>query len=204
MLRHRKGGFVFLLLLLWGCNREQVPLPALSEDAVILAFGDSLTYGTGADGRESYPFILAALTNREIINAGVPGEITRDGLKRLPALLEENRPALLILVHGGNDMLRKIAPAETKENLRRMIASARERDVAVAMLGVPRPGLLLKSADFYQAVARESRIPIDTAILPDILSDNQLKSDPIHPNPEGYRVMAQALLQLLRESGAVK
>nr|WP_305909554.1 GDSL-type esterase/lipase family protein [Methylomarinum sp. Ch1-1]MDP4522473.1 GDSL-type esterase/lipase family protein [Methylomarinum sp. Ch1-1] len=99
--------FACFLMLLFGC--EQPPqLNKLPTEAVILAFGDSLTYGTGASPQRNYPSVLSQLTGLQVINAGIPGEISRNGRKRLPDILDKQQPDLLILIHGGNDILRKI------------------------------------------------------------------------------------------------
>lgn len=100
-------------------------------------------------------------------------------------------------------MLRKKDPDETEENLRKMIHLAQNRRIPVVLLGVPKPGLFLRSASFYEELADEFDLPYDGDILPDILADPSLKSDPIHPNAEGYRQIAERIYELLRDSGAV-
>jgi len=208
-MRYRMKGFpdwrhalAALLLTLTACTAPPT-LPRLPAEAVVLAFGDSLTYGTGADGGQSYPAVLAALAGRRVINAGVPGEVSAEGLTRLPALLDEHRPRLLILCHGGNDLLRKHNEQELTRNLRAMVEAARSRGIAVVLVGVPAPGLLLNVPDLYEKLAEEHRLPYEAEALRTILGDRALKSDPIHPNAEGYRQLAQRLHTLLREAGAL-
>jgi lysophospholipase L1-like esterase len=197
--------FIYLIILfLSACDKPSPVFEKLSPDAVILAFGDSLTYGSGASQNLDYPAILSALSSHEIINAGIPGEISQNGLTRLPDLLDEYQPELMILIHGGNDMLRHIPPQQTSDNLKQMINEARLRNIKVVLLGVPEFNLfLLSSAEFYQQVADEQKVPIDLETLPNILSTNFLKSDAIHPNNEGYRLMAENIYNLLVESGAL-
>jgi lysophospholipase L1-like esterase len=193
-----------LVLLVCACNGQQKALNKLPNNAVILAFGDSLTHGTGASSKNDYPSVLAGLTHLEVINEGVPGEISTDGMKRLPALLDEYQPRLLILIHGGNDILRKIPEHDTASNLDSMIGEAKSRNIAVVMMGVPKPGLLfMESADIYQAIAQRNEVLIDLDTLPDILGDNELKSDLIHPNNAGYRQMATNIYNLLKDAGAL-
>jgi acyl-CoA thioesterase-1 len=200
----KKPLLLAIFLLLTACGEPSKTLTKLPDDAVILAFGDSLTYGTGASAEHDYPAILAGLAAREVINEGVPGEISGDGLKRLPALLDEYQPELLILIHGGNDILRNIPNQQTADNLNRMIVEANSRHIEVVMLGVPTFNLLkLNSADFYQTVAETRQIPVDLNTLPDILGDNSLKSDMIHPNDAGYQLMANNIFNLLRQTGAL-
>lgn len=190
-------------LALVACGDPPPQLSPLPRDAVILAFGDSLTRGTGADNGASYPAVLATLTGHTVINAGIPGELSAAGLNRLPGVLQATNPQLLILCHGGNDMLRKRSPEHLATNLREMIALARQRGVEVMLVGVPRPGLLLGTADVYRDIARSMRVPLEADVLADILGDAGLKSDPIHPNAAGYRVMAEAVHALLRATAAL-
>lgn len=187
---------VLLALLLVACERTE-PLRPLDADALVLAFGDSLTHGTGAPAAASYPDVLAGLLDRSVINAGVPGEVSAEGRERLPALLEDHQPSLVILLHGGNDLLRRKDQAETAANLRAMIAMARSAGAEVVLLGVPKPGLFLTAADFYGDLAEELRLPYDGDTLPKLLGDANLKSDAVHLNAAGYRRLAEAVHQLI-------
>jgi lysophospholipase L1-like esterase len=192
------------LLSLMACNKEPPMLSKLPDDAAILAFGDSLTYGTGASTDHDYPNILTTLTGREVINAGVPGEISSEGRQRLPELLDEYQPNLLILIHGGNDILRQIKPEETRENLKAMIAEAKQRNISVMMLGVPKIGLiLLRSAEIYAELAQSEHVAVDLETIPTILSSNDLKSDTVHPNDQGYQRLAENIAAFLHEQGAL-
>lgn len=190
------------VLLLCSCNKTP-KIANLPSDAVVLAFGDSITYGTGAAPAERYPAVLATLIGRTVINAGVPGETTAVAKQRLAAVLNEHRPALMLLCLGGNDILQRLDEAQTVENLREMITLTRNRGIAVVLIGVPKPGFGLKMPKFYRDISREFAIPLERKALKRILSTTKLKSDTIHPNAAGYGVLAESVARLLRKSGAV-
>lgn len=193
---------VLCLVPLPGCT--QTPqLPPLAGDAVVLAFGDSITAGTGAGPGESYPDLLGNMIGRKVVNAGIPGEVTAEGLERLPEQLENVKPALLILCHGGNDLIRHLDQRQAADNLRGMIKLAREKGAAVLLVAVPAPDLSLKPPAFYAELAAEFGIPIESKALGKILSKGSLKSDYIHPNAAGYRQLAEALTAILKKSGAI-
>lgn len=196
----------FLVLLLAaamaGCA-DDPKLPKLAADATVLAFGDSLTHGTGAGAGEDYPALLQERIGRRVVNAGVPGETSADGLARLPRALEEHRPALVILCLGGNDFLRRLDPAQTRANLDRMIAMIRASGAALVLVAVPQLRVLGGNDPVYEALARQHRLVLEDEVLDDVLHDRDLKSDPIHPNNLGYRRVAEALADLLEERGAL-
>jgi len=179
-------------------------LPPLGPDAVILAFGDSLTAGFGAPAGESYPAQLDRRLTQRVVGSGVNGETTAEGLRRLPAELERHAPDLLLLCLGGNDFLRRLAPASAEARLDSMVGLAVERGVSVVLIGVPRPSLLPGSGDaLYERLAAKHGVPLDNAAVAAVLAESALRSDPFHPNARGYGRMAAAIEDLLREAGAL-
>jgi len=93
----------------------------------VLILGDSLSYGTGANQGEDYPSLLAKTTGWQIINEGVPGDTTAGGLERLPALLEQDNPKLLIVELGGNDFIHQLPQSDTIRNLKAILALPKQR-----------------------------------------------------------------------------
>lgn len=197
------GGFAALSLLAVACSERPPRLAPLAADAVVLAFGDSLTYGSGANSSESYPAVLSRLIGRTVINAGVPGEVSADGLKRLPGLLAEHRPQLVILCHGGNDLLRKQDEALLAANLAAMVQLVKAQGADAVLIGVPKLGFGLEVPALYAQLARAHQLPYEGKIATTIGGDRTLKSDPVHPNAAGYRLFAQRLQALLSQAGAV-
>ena len=203
MLNARRFFFaVCVSLLLAACDRAPT-LPKLSPHDVIVAFGDSLTHGTGASTDTAYPAVLASLTDRTVINAGVPGDTTASALQRLPDVLAEFKPRLVLLCLGGNDMLRKQPTANTENNLRLLVQTIRASGANVVLIGVPEPKLFGGAPDFYSRIADEMKLPLEREIFNDVLKDNRLKSDPIHANAAGYRQVAERLAAFLKETGAL-
>src|SRR5688500_9559201 len=194
--------FAFLILLIWGCS-ERPKMERLAADAVVLAFGDSLTFGTGANEDESYPAQLERLIGRRVVRAGVPGEVTAQALARLPEALDEHAPRLLLLCIGGNDFLRRLGNQQAERNVREMVKLARSRGVAVMLIGTPEPGFTVSPPAFYSSIAKEFRLPYEEGIIGQVLKDASLKADPIHPNARGYRLIAERLADQLKQSGAI-
>lgn len=204
LLRWRAVAAALLLTIsLAGCGEKVPRLAPVGPSDVIVSFGDSLTYGTGASEVESYPAVLARLINRTVVRSGVPGETTAGGLARLEGVLDEHRPALVILCLGGNDMLRKLDDKQIRGNLGEIIRAIKARGVSVVLVGVPKPALITSAPAFYEELAREFAIPYEGKVVTSVLYKPEFKSDPIHPNAQGYRRMAEAIAELLRKAGAV-
>lgn len=193
-----------------GCGRKPPSGAPLPRDSVVLALGDSITHGTGADAAAAYPAQLAALTGWRVVNGGVPGDTAAQALERLPALLAEHRPALVIVSLGGNDFLRRIAAADTEAALRQVVTLAREAGARVLLVAVPQPsigaalGTGLSDHPLYARLADELALPLHAGGWSRVLGDASLKSDQIHANAEGYRVFAEGLAATLRERQFLK
>ncbi|HYT48414.1 MAG TPA: arylesterase [Burkholderiales bacterium] len=198
----RVVALMLIAALAAGCG-ERPKLERLPSDAVVLAFGDSLTFGTGASEEESYPAQLEKLIGRRVVRAGVPGEVTGQALERLPAALDEHAPRLLLLCIGGNDFLRRLGKQQAEDNVRAMVKLAKSRGVGVVLIGTPEPGLSVSPPAFYAGIAQEFRLPYEEGIIGQVLKDSTLKADPIHPNARGYRVIAERIAEMMKKSGAI-
>ncbi|MDQ7073521.1 MAG: GDSL-type esterase/lipase family protein [Gammaproteobacteria bacterium] len=171
---------LIVTLFITACS-ETPSLKPLPDNAVILTFGDSLTYGTGVNSTtQSYPAKLAELTGLTIINKGIPGETSEQGLTRLSAVLDKIQPDLVILCHGGNDLIRKLGKEQLKNNLDKMITLIKKSGAQVILIGVPNFSLMLNVPELYPELAQQYAIPAQLTILPKIERDPALKSDPYY------------------------
>lgn len=192
--------------VLSGCGAD-VKHEALPVGATVLAFGDSITFGTGAGVDEDFPSLMAKNTGWNVINAGIPGDTAIDAQHRVEALLAEHQPRLVIVELGGNDFLRKKRTDRVQEALRSIIQQAQAADAVVVIVAVPELSLLrasigaLQDSSIYEVLAQEERVLLAADILAEVLSDESLTADPIHPNAAGYRHFSEALLALLRDWG---
>jgi len=203
-LLHRQLTILLLLLPLLLSSCERGTLEPISEEGAILAFGDSLTVGVGTTASQSYPSILAQLCGHEVINAGISGETTAQGVKRLPRLLDEIQPELLLLLEGGNDILRNHEQDQTKAHLARMIEIAQDMGIQVVLIGVPTKNLFSDRAEFYQQLAEEYQLVLIDDLIAKLLRTPGYKSDAIHLNAKGYRALAENIYTVLKQQGAVQ
>lgn len=197
-------------VLLVGCTetpRFDDPLP---DGAVALAFGDSVTHGTGAESGEDYPSRLAALTGWRIVNGGVPGDTAREAVARIDDALDAAKPALALIELGGNDFLRRRPAADVKEDLRKIIAATRQAGVVPVLVSVPELSLVaavsgrLGDSPIYAELAAEEDVLLIDGVFADVLSDEALRSDRIHPNGAGYRVLAEHIAEDLADAGLLR
>ncbi len=195
---------ILIILALNMLPKEHSKMSALLPKDTILAVGDSLTYGHGANHDESYPALLSSLSRQKVINAGINGDTSNGGLQRLPELLEDKSITLMILCFGGNNILRRQSMNTLKDNLKTMIRMAKAKEIDVLLVAVPNIGLFgLAPLELYEEVAKEEKVPLLDGVLANILSQPSLKNDQIHPNALGYKEMADKIYESLKENGWV-
>lgn len=205
---------VCAMLQLVACDTDYryAPLPSTAN---VLILGDSLTYGTGADEGEDYASLLANKTGWNVMNAGVPGNTSAQALERLPEYLEahaigEQKIDLLIVELGGNDFLKRIPPEQILENLKSILMQAKDHGIQAALIAIPELSPVgaafgnLSDHPLYLQLAEDTDTPLLQDIFTDVLADNRLKADPIHPNANGYKQVADELQQRLQTLGFIR
>ena len=181
------------------CGRRKPLGRVVPAGSVVLALGDSLTFGTGATPETSFPSVLAALSGWQIVNAGVPGDTSAQALERLPALLDEHKPALVLVSIGGNDLLRRLPETDARANLQRICELAQSAGAQVLLLAVPRPSVAaaftgsLSDHPMYADVSAALKLPLHAEGWARVLADAALRADPIHANARGYAQMARSV-----------
>lgn len=200
--------FILLLaaiFLLAACTRAKEQ--ALPPGSRVLALGDSLTAGAGVTPEEAWPNLLARRTGWVVINGGVSGDTSGAALQRLPGLLDEHAPALVLVTLGGNDMLRHLPQPETIANLQQILTLIKARGANPVLLATPQPSVAravfqhLSAADFYRKVAAAQQVRLIEDAVADVLSDPQLKGDPLHPNAAGHALLSEKIFKELQAIG---
>jgi lysophospholipase L1-like esterase len=200
--RHKFRTFPLLILALAlaACGRgDHDAIRNLSSAGqAIICFGDSLTEGVGAGAGEDYPSVLSRHIGFPVVNAGHRGDTTAAALNRLAGDVLNKNPRLVIVLLGGNDFLRQMPLSETKKNMEQIVRRVQESGAMVALAGM-KLGLF---TDEYGSMMEDLAKKFGALYVPQatkgILSDAKLKSDPIHPNGAGYRLMAERISEKIK------
>jgi len=182
---------------------------------IILLFGDSIIAGYGLGAEDSVPAKMEQMLKEEhpdirVINGGVSGDTTAGGRNRLEWTLERQKPDLVILALGGNDVLRGIPPAVTRDNLMAMLEMLKQKQIPTILSAVKAPGSfgLAYSTQLdvaYTQLAEQYGVPLYPFLLTEIFGKSHLmQSDGIHPNMQGAEHIAKQLSEYLVASGHIK
>lgn len=188
--------------------------PKAGKSRVVI-LGDSITAGYGLDRSEAYPALLQAKFDqaglpREVVNAGVSGDTTAGGLRRIDWALGAKGADVLVIALGGNDGLRGISPAETEKNLTAIIRKARQKnpEVRIFIAGMRMPDNMgpeytTAFQGLYPRVATGENADLIPFLLEGVGGDEKLNQDDrIHPNAEGQRKIAETVWTALTATAA--
>jgi lysophospholipase L1-like esterase len=179
---------IFLFFYFSKSNKDIRNYP--SDGTTIVVFGDSLVEGVGASTKGGFVELLSKKTSLPVVNLGVSGNTTADGLKRVNEIFEHD-PKVVVLLLGGNDYLKKVPREETFKNLSEIINKIHEKGAVVLLLGV-RGGVLKDNfEDSFKDLVSMKKVAYVPDVLDGIVFDRALMSDAIHPNQKGYELIAQ-------------
>lgn len=197
---NRGFSFAILLICLSGCGGEQFHTirNVRSAGETIICFGDSLTEGVGAEPGEEYPTVLSRLLGMRVLNAGHRGDTTARALERIHSSVVNRNPRLVILLLGGNDFLRQVPTRETRKNLKEIVRQIQDHGAMVAIAGI-KLGLF---TDEYGPIFEETAAELGAIYIPQVMkgifNDAKFRSDQIHPNSAGYRLIAERVAEKIK------
>jgi lysophospholipase L1-like esterase len=168
-----------------------------SKGKNIICFGDSITFGYGVNPGEDYPAALAKMIDMPVINAGVDGDTSVEAIKRIDSDVLDRNPLLVIIEFGGNDFLRKIPQEVTVKNTKEMVDRFQASGAMVAIVDISASILLKEYREAFYKIAQEKGAIFISGVLSGIITNPRLKSDFIHPNADGYKVIAQRIYRLI-------
>ncbi len=198
------AAFVLLGAISWLLISNGTTPNLPTEGTSIVVFGDSLAEGVGADRGKDISSLLSERINQPIINLGVSGNTTADGLARVETLLQAD-PKVVIILLGGNDAIRRIPVEETFLNLKRIIEKINQSGAAVILVAEPGGLYGNQYEKEYERLAEELKTFYIPNILSGIIGRPEFMSDYIHPNSTGYEMMVEKIEPVLREAlGEVK
>ncbi len=209
-----KYWITILALVLTCCNDNKStspsehPVAATKQRPKIVAFGDSLTAGLGLTAKETYPAKLQTMLDSagyeyEVVNAGVSGDTSAGGLRRMDWVLDEN-VKIVVLELGANDILRGLPIESMKQNLAKMIESMQSRRITVVLAGMEAPtnsGPEYRNEvhEAYRSLAEKYKTPFIPFFLEGVAqSEKLIQEDLSHPNPEGAKVLAKTVFEVIK------
>jgi acyl-CoA thioesterase-1 len=200
-MNHNLGFSLAILLIgLSGCGGERFDTirNLRSAGQTIICFGDSLTEGVGAEPGEEYPTVLSRLLGMRVLNAGHGGDTTARALERVDSSVVNRNPRLVILLLGGNDFLRQVPTRETRKNLKEIVRQIQDHGAMVAIAGI-KLGLF---TDEYGPIFEETAAEFGAIYIPQVMkgifNDAKFRSDQIHPNSAGYRLIAERIAEKIK------
>jgi acyl-CoA thioesterase-1 len=205
---------MLLLSVVVSCRQQEEPIPAAATEErssmIIAAVGDSLTAGQGVEESEAYPALVekalrAGGHDVQVVNAGVSGETTSGTLSRLDWVLTLD-PDIVILETGANDGLRGIETTLIRNNLRQIVELLQRKGIIVVLAGMKMvwnlgPDYTSEFNRIYPELAAEKELIFFPFFLEGVATRREYNQDDgLHPNPAGYRIIAETILPYIEEA----
>lgn len=188
--------FSFIIYFFINSKQEIRNYPPKNQEVV--AFGDSLIQGVGATHGNDFVSLVGRELGINITNKGVSGDTTVSALKRIDEVLTLD-PGIVIVLLGGNDVLRRIPKTETFTNLGKIIEELQSNGIVVVLLGV-RGGILVDGyEESYEEISKKYETAYVSNVLKNLITDKKYMSDGIHPNDLGYAIIAKRVTPVLEK-----
>ena len=189
--------FTFLFLFfLFACSKQDI-INYPAKEGPIVAFGDSLTYGNGVKAKDAYPSLLEDMWNREVINLGVSGDTSLQGAARKEEIKSLN-PSFVLIEFGANDFFKKIPREQTKKALEDIVDYVQDLGAVAVLIDTGGNSVMDSYKKIIKQVSKERKTLYVDGIMDGIFNNKNLKSDNIHPNEEGYKIIAQKIDKVLK------
>lgn len=193
----KKIFIVLFLFCLCACSKQEITnYPA--KEGPIVAFGDSITYGYEVSADEAFPAVLEKMWNREVINLGVSGNTSLDGLARKEKLKNLN-PSFVLIEFGGNDFLKKVPREQTKKALEDIVDYVHALGAVAVLIDTGGHGPMNTYTKINKSIAKQKNTLYVSGIMNGIFTNRKLKVDAIHPNKEGHHLIAQRIDKVLKK-----
>lgn len=181
---------IFLIFVLSACGKKS----SNQDEMQIICFGDSLTKGYGAADGKGYPYHLQQMVSCKVVNLGINGNTSADGLRRIEEVLKyiSQAPSIVIVEFGANDFFQQFPLSQTKRNMEQIVDKLVSAGATVVVAS-PEDTELNDIYHLLKSVAENKKVQFIDGILNEIWSRRELFSDTVHPNSEGYKLVAEKI-----------
>ncbi len=183
-------------LTVLGCGQKE-PTNLNNHNRTIVAFGDSLTNGNGVERDLAYPAVLSQILGRPVVNLGVSGDVSAQGVARLSEI-DEHRPYMVLIEFGANDILRGMSLERARDNVAQMTDYVQGRGAIAVIVDTGGAFQMNRYSNLLKELAHEKNALFVPGIMDGIYTDSSLKSDNLHPNEKGYEMIANRVAKVIR------
>lgn len=186
-----------ILFLLTACGKHE-PKNYPNSNTDIIAFGDSLTYGQGAGRTETYPAYLSQMLGRKVINLGVSGDTSAMGLARIKEI-KKYEPYMVLIEFSANDFFKRIPKEQTEKNLKEIVTQVQNIGAIAVLVDTGGAYPMETYTKIQKQIAAEYNTLFVPGIMDGIYNKQALKSDQIHPNAAGYKIVAEKVKKVIED-----